>query len=94
MPSSGFHKFFDVVFHFIGGKVLLNQRVHTIDYSSDIVKVITEKQVFYAKKVISSLPLGVLKAEKVKFNPSLPAIYKQSINNIGSGYADKLFVSF
>ena len=73
---------------------MFNQRVHTIDSSSQLVKVVTNRQTFYAKKVISSLPLGVLKAGKVKFYPTLPLSYRQSIENIGNGYADKLFVSF
>lgn len=69
IPLTGFHELFHVIFHFIGGKVLFHQRVHTIDYSSELIKVTTNKQTFYAKKVISSLPLGILKAGKVKFIP-------------------------
>jgi len=94
MPASCFHELFNVIFHFIGGKLLLNQRVHTIDYSSELVKVTTDKQAFYARKVISSLPLGVLKAGKVKFIPDLPTGHQNSIKNIGNGYADKLYASF
>ena len=44
--------------------------------------------------MISSIPLGVLKARKVKFVPALPASHSESIDKIGNGYADKLFVSF
>lgn len=65
-----------------------------IDYSSAVVKVTTSKgDIFYAKKVISSLPLGVLKAGDVKFIPSLPTAYQDAIENIGNGVFNKIIVS-
>lgn len=45
----------------------LSEVVTKIDYSKPIVKVVTNKGVYYAKKVISSLPLGVLLAKTVEF---------------------------
>ena len=45
----------------------LNEVVTKIDYSQPIIKVITNKGVYYSKKVISSLPLGVLLAKTVEF---------------------------
>ena len=44
--------------------------------------------------VISSLPLGVLKAKKVQFLPELPQKYLQIIDKLGVGNMNKLFVSF
>ncbi len=44
--------------------------------------------------MISSLPLGVLKKNVVKFVPELPDKYKIAIDTIGNGMADKLFVTF
>ena len=53
-------------------KVRFNTRVQSIDYSGDSVRVHTTNGLYFAYKVISSLPLGVLKHEGVKFNPELP----------------------
>lgn len=44
--------------------------------------------------MISSLPLGVLQHNLVKFVPSLPEKYEKLINKIGVGNLNKLFVSF
>ncbi len=44
-------------------KVVYNQFVTKIDYSGPIIRITTEGgHVYLAKKVISSIPLGVLKA--------------------------------
>lgn len=65
-----------------------------IDYSEDIVKVKTKTNIYYAKKVISSLPLGVLQSKKVKFSPPLPVPFETALKSIGQGSENKLFVSF
>jgi monoamine oxidase len=44
--------------------------------------------------VISSLPIGVLKAGDVKFVPDLPERYTKIIEKIGVGNMNKLFVRF
>ncbi len=43
-----------------------------MDYSQGLVKITTSKGVHYGKKVISSLPLGVLQSKAVVFIPPLP----------------------
>ena len=75
-------------------KVLLSQIVTEIDYQQQLVAVRTSKgDVFHCKKLVSSLPLGVLQQGKVKFNPPLPLSYAEAIQNMGNGVANKLFVS-
>lgn len=44
--------------------------------------------------MISSLPLGVLKAKTVDFQPSLPNKYLKIIEKLGVGNMNKLYVSF
>lgn len=76
-------------------EVKIRKRVTAIDYSGDNVKVTTsDKKTFTAKKVISSLPLGVLKKGVVTFTPTLPKGYTEAIEDIGFGVVDKLFVKF
>lgn len=58
------------------GKLHLGERVVKVDYSGKYIQVTTDKKrSYYAKRVISSLPLGVLKAKLVKFVPPLSKKY-------------------
>ena len=66
-----------------------------IDYGNDPIRIYTSNnKVYKAKKVISSLPLGVLKAKIVDFQPSLPNKYLRIIDKLGIGNMNKLYVSF
>jgi monoamine oxidase len=58
------------------------------------VKVTTKKGVYYGKKVISSLPLGVIQAKKVKFLPGIPLTHSLALFHLAPGNENKLFVSF
>lgn len=72
--------------------ILLGHRVSKIDSTGDVVKVHVGSKVFLAKKVISSIPLGVLKAGTVTFQPALSQDHAEAIRKIGFGVVDKLFV--
>ena len=77
------------------GAIHLLERVLSIDYTGKDVKIFTSKgKTYLAKRVISSLPLGVLKHNSTKFVPPLPKLYTELINKIGIGNQNKLFVSF
>ena len=65
-----------------------------IDYSGELVKIITNKGTFSCNCVIASFPLGVLKSKQVTFMPDLPTPYRVTIDNMGSGVANKIYVSF
>lgn len=65
-----------------------------MDYSGSTVTVTTSGgQTYQAKKIICSVPLGVLKAGSVVFNPPLPSAYQQAISNIGFGIFNKIIVT-
>lgn len=53
-----------------------------------------DNRIYKAKKVISSIPLGILQRNLVHFNPPLPEAYQRAISNIGIGIVNKLFCSF
>jgi polyamine oxidase len=74
--------------------VRFNTRVLSIDYSGPVIRLKTTNGVYSAKKVISSLPLGILKAGRVQFIPQLPEPYQDAINSIGMGNENKLFIHF
>jgi monoamine oxidase len=49
---------------------------------------------FTAKYVICTLPLGVLQANSVKFNPVLPSVNRRAISALGSGLLNKCIMVF
>jgi hypothetical protein len=74
--------------------IIYNQVVTSIDYSGSVVKVTTAGgQVYYANKVINTIPLGVLKSNAVTFTPALPTAYTNAISNIGFGIFNKIIVT-
>lgn len=74
--------------------IMTNQVVTNIDYSGSVVKITTAGgQIYYANKVINTIPLGVLKSGAVTFNPALPAAYQSAIANIGMGVFNKIIVT-
>ena len=58
------------------------------------VKVETNKGVYKAKYVISTLPIGVLQSGNVKFIPGLPETKKKALKNLFSGSHEKIFLKF
>ena len=49
---------------------------------------------FIGKKVISTLPLGVLKSNTIIFEPKLPEPLTESINRLGFGNLEKVVIKF
>lgn len=97
IPKGGYFALLKAIFDRYCGKATVKYEtvVTEVDYSTPIVKVKTSKgEVYYAKRVISSLPLGVLKAGDVKFTPPLPAGHQEAIQKIGNGVFNKVIVSF
>lgn len=76
-----------------GLRIRTNQNVLKIDYSKGIT-VTTDKGVFKADACVVTLPLGVLKAGTVLFNPPLPNDKIHAINNLGMGLLNKLVLKF
>ena len=66
----------------------------SVDYQGALIKVTSRKGTeFYCKKLLVSVPLGVLKHNKIAFAPALPANHAAAIKQIGFGVFNKLFVS-
>lgn len=78
-----------------GLDIRLNTPVKQIRYSPEGVHITTvDDTEFEAKYAIVTLPLGVLKAGDVVFDPPLPAEKQDAINNIGAGKINKLILTF
>lgn len=75
--------------------VLTNKVVQRIDYSQDIIRIITKNgECFSASQVIVTVPLGVLKKHHIQFFPELSQKKTKAINDLGFGTFNKLIVSF
>lgn len=69
--------------------------VQEIDYTDEsIIKVITAKGTFEANRVISTVPLGILKDGDVTFSPELPSEKRTAINNLEMGLLNKNYFLF
>lgn len=74
--------------------VLLNQKVTKISYSQQGIQVTTTDHVYNSRYVVVTLPLGVLKANSVKFSPELPKEKITAIKNLGFGVYNKVYLLF
>lgn len=71
-----------------------NQVVTTIDWSRSPVTVTTRDRQFRADQVIVTVPLGVLKAGSIRFQPALPTAKRQAISKLGMGVLNKCYLRF
>ena len=94
MPKEGYAKLLSEIYKNCKTEVMLNQTVMRIDYSSDVVVIYTKDQVYHAKKVISSIPLGLLQRGLVQFHPQLPESHLEALKKIGNGVFNKLILTF
>lgn len=95
LPELGYSSLIEHMYALLTPKqVYLNSVVTKIDYSGPLVKIYTKDNIFTAEKVISSLPLGVLKKNSVEFVPKLPDEQVKAFDDLGNGIYNKVFVSF
>lgn len=77
-----------------GLDIRLSTTVQSIGYGDDGVAVGTDQGEFEGDYVVCSLPLGVLKAGTVAFDPPLPSDYRENIDKIGFGSVTKIALKF
>jgi len=78
-----------------GLDIRLGHAVKRVEYAAgDGASVVTDQGVFESDFVISSLPLGVLKAGRVAFDPALPKAQRERIARLGLGSVTKLALEF
>jgi len=74
-------------------KVTLEKAVTVINYKKGPrVKVRCGKELYKAKKVIVTVPLGVLKAKLIKIRPNLTQDHRLSIGRLGMGKMNKIIM--
>ena len=72
----------------------VNEPVRAIEYASDQVRVTSTKTVRDFDAVIVTVPLGVLKAGDIAFDPVLPNELQGAIDRLGFGTLDKIYLQF
>ncbi|QKJ18279.1 flavin monoamine oxidase family protein [Microbacterium hominis] len=77
-----------------GLDIRIEHVVTTIDWSTTGVSVRTAHEQFDAGSVIVTVPLGVLKARAIEFDPELPAVVSGPIDRVGMGVFNKVFLQF
>lgn len=79
----------------VGLDVRLNSHVESIQWGNSPVKVkLTDGTVYEADQVIVTLPLGVLQANRVRFEPELPEWKQDAIRSLLMGPALKMVYRF
>lgn len=77
-----------------GLDVTLNAEVTRIAHSGSGVRVTTSQGAVEGDRVIVTVPLGVLKAGVIDFDPALPAAKRDAIARLGFGVLDKVVLRF
>ncbi len=77
-----------------GSTILLGHEVKQVDYSGTRVDVLTNRGSFQAKQVLVTVPLGVLQAGRIAFNPHLPRAKREAIRKTRMGVFNKIFLKF
>lgn len=74
--------------------ILLNHPVTKIRYNNSGVDVYANHEIFHSRAVIITVPIGVLRAGTIQFDPALPEEKQQAINNDRMGVFDKIYLHF
>jgi monoamine oxidase len=75
-------------------RIILNTKVHKIQYRNAGVKIETNNGSYQADAVIVTLPLGVLKKGEIEFAPSLPLAKTAAINSLDMALLNKIILKF
>lgn len=87
---------FRVITEYLTSKmhIELGQVVREIQWHQSPVRVITQKTAFVADQVVVTLPLGILQAQRVRFDPELPRSKRNAIDKLGMGVLNKCYLRF
>ena len=94
LPTDGYTNFMNKLFNINSLNIKLNTIVYEIDYTNNDVIISTNNKTYRAKYVVITVPIGVLKANTIKFSPSLPQEKLLAIQHIGYGSFNKVYLQF
>lgn len=87
---------YDTLPHYLakGLNIQLNQRVSKIDYTNAKIKITHNGTQSEADYVIVTVPLGVLKANRIEFVPRLPTAKQNAIEKVGMNCVNKFLLTW
>ena len=91
---SWFNFFEEYIIPTISNKIRYNTIVEFIDYSKNKITVKTQSNYYTADKIIISVPLAILKEEKIRFFPKLPQNKLDAIKEVKVWEGFKAFFEF
>lgn len=77
-----------------GLDIRLNTIVTEIDWSDGVTVKTVDGQAFEGDNAVITLPVGVLKADVVKFTPELPRMKQEALEGLGMGPVMKMVYEF
>lgn len=77
-----------------GLDVRLEHVVRRVVRGADGVRIETDRGEFTAARAVVTVPLGVLKADAIAFEPALPPAVAEPIARLGMGVFNKIFLQF
>ncbi len=75
-------------------EIRLNTRAHTIDWSRSLVEVHCDGVSYRARRVVLTVPLGLLKQGALVFEPALPQPQRDAIDALGWGILNKVYLAY
>ena len=77
-----------------GLDIRLNAAVRTIDWSAGVMVTTADGRTFAGEEAVITLPVGVLKADRVRFIPDLPAVKQAALAGLQMGPVMKMVYEF
>ncbi len=77
-----------------GVDVRVGEPVSAVESSGGEFTVTTGSRGYRARRVVVTVPLGVLKADSISFRPALPAAHRRAVAELGMGLLDKCVMRF
>ena len=77
-----------------GLDIRYNEIVERVDYDENSAVVHSENNTYLGAYAIVTLPLGVLKQNRVAFSPALPSSKQQAIQRLNMGVLNKVYLRF
>ncbi len=91
-----FAKGYQLITQFLAKQLQIecHQIVQRIDWQGQDVQVHCQQRSWQADQVIVTVPLGVLKQQRIQFNPELPLEKQHAIQTLGMGVLNKCYLRF
>lgn len=92
--STWFDFYDEYIAESIKSRISYNSVVNMIDYSSDIIQVKTQDNIYFAERVIITVPVNILQNGAITFIPELPNVKQNAIDRVRVWSGCKAFIEF